>query len=464
MSYKYPVVVHVETATNYIAYAQAAESNSSSFIAHPLADTKQVHSNISGETVNSLARIFPNGNDGSTRGEDKDSKYIQALYYTQIQDATGYQIDTDRSMVIFNNAMFIPCKAPMSTITEVMSKNKIKVPAYDKKLKCFRYNQKGDMNGVGQNVGSFWRPSRAWITCYFKRDRLEHFYKVQKTIKRVLKGGGAADKDYYKVSPRIEDNRYCAEIRKTSSEASNTIEEFKIRPIARGIFCDDIKWQVHPWDYSKIMVPSSDSNQDFIVPTDYSDMWDSVYGACKNKGYCFPCGKILKFEKLREIEVRSIASQGTSVDGLLNSDTKGKVIAWAHKDERMKLFEKACAELERRNNVQIFGTVTVRGDVPIFKGGLGYVKLYDGMKACVVKTELSFGSNFLMSLEVGTEELRVGQKKEADKDYDRLIQDKISDLNLGNKSAGLNGPVDTVDVSDNVIVMGAINVGGGVEL
>ena len=56
------------------------------------------------------------------------------------------------------------------------------------------------------------------------------------------------------------------------------------------------------------------------------------------------------------------------------------------------------------------------------------------------------------------------QKKEADKDYDRLIQDKISELNLNNRLAGANGPVDTLDASDNVTVMGALSVGGGVEV
>ena len=466
MSYKYPVAVHVETSTNYIAYAQDAESNSSSWFKHPLADTRQVafHNSNTTETINLLAKIFPDGKDTSTRGEDKDSQYVQVLYYTQIQDATGYQIDTDRSMVIFNNTMFIPYRAPMATVTEVMSKNKVKLPAYDKDLKCFKYSQKGEMNGVGQNVGSFWRPSRAWITCYFKRDRFEHFFKKERVIKRKLKGAGATDFDEYTVAPRIEDNRYCAEIRKTSSENPNEVEEFKVRPVARGIFCDDIKWQVHPWDYEKIVVPSADDNQDFIVPTDYSDMWKSggVYDSCVKKSYYFPCGKVLKFEKLREIEVRTLKNNNKDISELLKSDKMGKVITWAHKDERMKLFEKACAELERRNNVQISGTVTVRGEIPTFNGGFGWVELYDGMKACVVKVELSFGTNFLMNLEVGTEELRVGQKKEADKDYDRLIQDKISELNLNNRLTGANGPVDTLDASDNVTVMGALSVGGGV--
>ena len=44
------------------------------------------------------------------------------------------------------------------------------------------------------------------------------------------------------------------------------------------------------------------------------------------------------------------------------------------------------------------------------------------------------------------------------------LRDKISELNLSNRLSGANGPVDTLDASDNVTVMGALSVGGGVEV
>jgi hypothetical protein len=372
-------------------------------------------------------------------------------------------------MIIFSETMFVPCRNPMATVTEEITKNKIKVPAYDKSLKCFKYSYKGEMNGIGQNVGSFWRPSRAWITCYFKRDRYEHFFEDEQTLKRTQIGvGEIKDIDYYKVAPRIEDNRYCAEIRKTSSEDSNSVEEFNIRPVAKGIFCDSFKWQVHPWDFGKMPNPAAsgdgkDDGQEFIVPTNYKDTWgkNGPYKYNIKKKFCFPCGKLLKFEKLREIEVRKMANAGKNIEDVLESDVKGKIIAWTHKDERMKLFEKACAELERRNNIQISGTVTVRGEIPCFTGGFGWVELYDKMIACIVKIELTFGNNFIMNLEVGTEEMRVGQKKESEKEYDRLIRDAVSDLNITGGSRGIDGALgDGNDSSGNATYLGSIKAGG----
>jgi hypothetical protein len=151
------------------------------------------------------------------------------------------------------------------------------------------------------------------------------------------------------------------------------------------------------------------------------------------------------------------------VSDMLRTDIAGKIIAWAHKDDRLKLFEKSCAELERRNNVQISGTVVIRGETPCFTGGFGWVTLLDGMTATVVKIEMTFGENYLMNLEVGTEEMRVGQKKESEKDYDRLIQDAITELNTRTKSFGINQfESNRCDTSDNVTVMGPIQYGGGV--
>ena len=153
---------------------------------------------------------------------------------------------------------------------------------------------------------------------------------------------------------------------------------------------------------------------------------------------------------------------------VMKSDITGKIIAWAHKDDRMKLFEKACAELERRNNIQVSGTISVRGELPAFVssfgvGGFGYVTLYDGLKACVVKIDITFGNDFIINLEVGTEELRVGQKKEKDMEYERLISDAISGLNIKNNPLLAQSVSGSDDYSDNVSYFGAISVGGGTE-
>lgn len=481
MSYKYPVVIHVETNTSYPGYSYADETDPESFVKHSLVGVKQVVSAkpIDGISINTNATVFKTLDDGSSSGINADEGYVQTIYYTQISEAKGYSLDPDRSLVVFNNSQFISCKKPMKVpVEEFISDVKDgkeyvqKYPYYSTKENQFKYSSQGEMNGIGNKVGGYWRPARAWITCYFKRDRYEDFMGTNPSkLNRTIKTSSGSDKDYYNVYTRIEDNRYCAEIIKTNEEGN--IEEFKVRPIAKGIFCDDFKWQLHPWDFKKYNVPgaASEDNLDFDVPTDYSNLWDKnkgIYSANKKNGYYFPCGKLMKYEPLRDIEARALANAGQSMADVMKSDITGKIIAWAHNDDRMKLFEKACAELERRNNIQISGTISVRGELPVFVssfgvGGFGYVTLYDGLKACVVKIDITFGNDFIINLEVGTEELRVGQKKEKDMEYERLISDAISGLNIKNNPLLAQSVSGSDDYSDNVSYFGAISVGGGTE-
>lgn len=485
MSYKYQAVVHIETNTSYFSYCFAAESNSSSFIPTPICDEDrrkhneyklQVKSlvginvsndNEDGGSINRRAVIFPDGNDGSKRARHNSSHYIHALYHTQIQEASGYSLDTDRSLVVFNNSQFISCSSPMASPLEEIYKDKdnkvtYKVVAYDDENKHFKYNVKGSMNGIGQYVGSFWRPARAWITCYFRRDRYESkLTSNHKTVTRTTNAGDSFDFDTYDVTARIEDNRYCAEIIKHSG--AENVEEYHLRPIARSIFCDDFRWQLHPWDMTKYNIPSSGDSLNFIVPTDYKDLWNKIYKSNQRKNYYFPCGKIMKYEPLRDTELKSAINNNIDVAGSLAGDIYGKVISWIHKDDRIKLFEKACAEFERRNNVQISGSIKIKGEIPSFNQGFGFVKLQDNMKACVVKEELNFDGDFTIDLEVGTEELRVGQKKEKEMEYERLMHDTISGLNLKYTTNLAQSVTNQNRVNDNVTMLGAIRVGDGIS-
>lgn len=442
MSYKYSPVVHVETAVDYYkAYEYKDSLSSAELIEHPLNGYCQISAqsaNIPGG-LNTSARVIPNGSDGTNRPYKKREHYIHALRYTQVVEADGFSIDQDRSMVIFNNSQFIPCSAPMANPSEGFFKDGARYAAYDQSSGCFKYNFKGENDGVGQYVGSFWRPSRAWITCYFKMDRLEENLGYNYGFSRTVSGTGGYT-DSYEAAARIEDGRYCVEIFKTSGD--NSTNEYRVRPISAGISFDDLKWQVHPWDYYKRKFPTSN----ITVPNTHGNIWSKNYRRSMNAGYSFPCGKIMKHEPLRDSEIMAAANSGASADDVLKGDIFGKVISWCHQDDREKLFEKACEELERRNNIQVSGTITIKGDVPDFTGGFGWVYLPNAntpvntrrIKACVVKMTLNFGTDFTMDLEVGTEELRVGMKKERDMDYDRLISDTISRLNLGTSGGSNN--------------------------
>jgi hypothetical protein len=92
------------------------------------------------------------------------------------------------------------------------------------------------------------------------------------------------------------------------------------------------------------------------------------------------------------------------------------------------MMEVAVKELERRNDIHVSGNIAIRGCSIDISNGLGYVELSTGKKACVVKVEHVFKGSYTIELEVGTEEFRIGQQKEEEKDYLRKLENQIHEL------------------------------------
>lgn len=442
-SYRYPISVQVESFNDYSrCYDSTKMISGDTAIEHPLKGAYQLK--------NPKYLIFKTADDGSGESFDSSNGNIESLYYTSIRNNVGYSIDAERGLIIFREAQFVACKKPVRRLLVEKTKDAGTVVSYksvegDPGVETSAiYFDRGQFNGVGQRTTMFWRPSRAWITCYFQRDRYKTLlgthiksgdpingdYKNNKefVLRKQIQGeDGFVD---YLVGSRIEDNRYCAEIKK-KREIGSEQEEFTVRPIVKGSTMDSFKWQVHPWDLGRWNVPASAEDEiDMVVPTDYNKLWDTIYETNIKMGYLFPSGKFHTTEALRENEARSIGYTGAELQNVLRSDTRGKVISWVHKDDRIKLLERGTAELERRNDIQVGGTVKIRGEVPNFNGGFGFVRLIDGVKAVVVKIEMDFDRSFSVSLEVGTEELRVGQLRESEQDYNRRREMEIYDLNI----------------------------------
>nr|DAQ92148.1 MAG TPA: antitermination protein [Caudoviricetes sp.] len=473
-AYRYPLSVHIETTTSVSAYEKPCqapvEGETLDFIEHSLVGVKSIQ--------NPNYFIFKTQADPSGEPVDESEAYIETLYYTSIMNGGGFSIDVDRGLIVFKEAQFINCKKPMKNILKT---NHLGASVFCVKQTTYEggptnstaYRNRGMMGGTGQRVKAFWRPARAWITCYFKRDMFATFlarqngsdYKVtglfnkssEYTLKKVIKGDDGFST--YKVSARVEDNRYCAEIKKYS-ETGSMGEEFTSRPIVNGMTMESFKWQIHPWDMGRWNVPASNEDQiDMVVPTDYNDIWTDVKDTMIRQGYIFPFGKFHTTERIREEEAKSLGKSGEDLSNVLRSDMRGKILTWVHKDDRQKLLERGTAELERRNDIQVSGTVKIRGEIPDFERGLGWVTLIDGVKAVVVKEELDFGNGFTVSLEVGTEELRVGQMRERDLDYQRMEAMKLEYLNLAKGDHLVGQRNDSNANGANVKYM----PGGGVE-
>jgi hypothetical protein len=146
----------------------------------------------------------------------------------------------------------------------------------------------------------------------------------------------------------------------------------------------------------------------------------------------------------------------STLNRALRSDTYGKTPRWVHRDDRIKLMDKAVMELEKRNDIQINGTIVIKGSVLDYNkntvvstssgmdynkasssttSGFGYVVFPDGVRASIVKVEYVFSGSYTIELEVGTEVFRLGEKKEIEQDYQRLLSTKINELYHRNNSA-----------------------------
>jgi hypothetical protein len=479
MSYRYPICVQVETSTLYPSYKYEDKSKYGT-ISHSLVNTMQT--SLTPSTPFNASLVFKTSSDPSGMAIKESDGYLSRLYYTQISSANGYSIDAERGMIIFKNAQYITCNKPIKNLNIHTEKSS----AFDNKvvsLPCttmdsnISYASKGDMNGVGNKVMGFWRPAKAWITCYFKRDKFqtkmddytsgdlvsEFSNSKEYDVERKITGDNNSEEtSTYRASTKIEDNRYCIEMFKKSA---GEVEEFKVRPIIKGISMDDLKWQLHPWDFGKWNIPIGTTVK-LEVPTSYDNLWNEIYAETKTASYLFPCGKFHSIEPLRDSEARSLFSDADQAKTALRSDRCGKIIAWIHKDERIKLLERATAELERRNDIQMAGSVTIRGEIPNFVSsnlstegkGLGFVTLYDGTKANVVQIEMGFSGGITMSMEVGTEELRIGMKKEEEKDYNRRLENKITELNLKSQESARQSIYSADGAGSKTINIGAASV------
>lgn len=397
------------------------------------------------------AKVMLNGKTIFNEEAIPENKYVQTLWYTGINEAKGFTIDADRGMIILREKKFIKCLMPQAGIKKVNERGVpvqggeyIPVIRDSSNNKYVLYANRGQMTGTRQDMPSYWRPCRAFITCYFKRDLLEDtFSNNTEVVKRVIKGLPSDDPEQnksYTVSAGIEDNRYFVEI--ASNKSIST--EFNVRPIIKGATFNDFKWQIYPNDYNKWAIPafSADGGDTNIIeiPSDYGNLWDTFYTLVKTKNYLFPLGSIHSLEQINDEEMKSLGI--TDVSEIARKDWYGKMYSWVHRDDRVKLIEKGMAELERRNDIQVAGNITIRGFKPNFANGFGYVTLEDGIKACIVKMELDFSNGYTVNLEVGTEELRIGQKREEEKDIDRKIDMRISDLNyINNNTFNTNNSV-----------------------
>jgi hypothetical protein len=388
-NYSYGPRVHVEQSTQFAAASWTA---SGTMPHHSLAEVRT----LVGDTKKDIFST-------------DEEKSVRKIFHTQITEAGSVTIDHKRGNVMFPDRMGVLCAKDFKAVKEVekpAGSGKFYLVQNSTEGDSTVYDKSGDGIKISGDTLCFWRPPRAWVTCYFNRPAYRD--DTLKTGVATIFPSGTQDFSSYRAAFRIDSGRPVVEVSKIYSGAN----EFVGRPVIKGETIDDHRWQVHPADYKAIPTPSG-----------ASDSWEADgYKLRSEAGYIHPFGEIAVSEGLRQSEANVL---GVSGEIVMRPDTFIKPFKWIHRDDRYKLACKAARELERRNDIQISGDLTLKGMVYGLDEGMGYVEFPDGRKACVVKVEHSFSDGFMTSLELTTEELRVGDKRESEKDYSRTMEMKI---------------------------------------
>lgn len=392
---------------------------------HSLADTKTK----SGPST----LIFP-----VTKKRPLNDK-ISEIYYTQIEINSQASIDHKRGNVVFSARQCIPCKKPTRSIkTEY---DTIKKSGRVENIVYYIKDEKGETQYSDQMLDprqvTFWRPARAWISCFFARERFFDDFDVRGNPQDIKFENPDEDKEtYYRCALQVWDGRAVYELKDKYPDDDT---EFDIRPVIKGYTGEEFRWQISPDDMYKFLMPDTDRlDWGDEAPKEDGDNNDpdqvdnnkkpNLRDRFISHNYFFSEAAVHDAEPLRWSEAKAL---GDNIDksAIMRSNLFGKPVRWLMKDDRFKLIERAVKELERRNNIQITGNMILRGYNFDLRRGFGYVQFDDGLRACIVKIEHNFGNGtHLTTIELSTEEMRIGKEREKDLDYKRQMENKISEL------------------------------------
>lgn len=395
VQYTYPPQVQLENEIDDGSTVQMAGMPN-----HSLADT----TSLTGVAIN----IYT-GND----------KKVRRLFRTNININADCTIDYIRGNVIFKDKVGITCIRTLKPIVSIQGY----LLRYDD-LKVAYRGDSGRAKDQPTPGRAYWRHPRAWISCYFLR---EHFYNARPSTIHDSPADLTVGSKTYRLKFGILNNKPVYEIYEKNTDP---LIEFNSRPVIAGVDLPNYLWQVSPWDaYANALPLTTDNEIGGSLITTYTD-----------HSYYFPHGMMHVYEPVKANEKDSTSIDSDKIERM---DSFPKAVSWVQRDDRYKLITHAIKELERRNDIQIAGSVVVRGNLYSLANGLGYVVLKhyandDKYKACVVKMIHSFRGAFTTTLELSTEEFRLGEKTEKERDSARMIERKVDNLMF--KHPNLTGP------------------------
>ena len=375
-----------------------------------------------------------------------NERKISQIFPTMLSINAPCDIDYIRGNVIFKDKVAILCKKPVKHIRAEFD--------HHKRGYFVRYAENNKPAYYGDNkqkeraphLQCYWRPARAWLSCYFQRDR---FYNMRPSTIHDSPTDYTYKSKTYRVRFGIADNKPVYEVYEKNPDP---LTEFSARPVIAGVDLPSYSWQISPLDYLLCSMPEVSDGT--IAGT--------LLPVLRAHSYYFPKGATQVNEPVLQEE---LTSAGLSSDVVEQMTNYPKFISWVNKDERHNMVVHAIQELEKRNDIQISGSVVLRGKIYDLANGPGYVVLphySTGTKyyACVVKIVYSFKNVFTTTLELSTEEFRLGEKSEREQDSARLIERKIDQMlfrapNVSKRSpSGKRLDINNPDFIKNVVADG----------
>jgi hypothetical protein len=300
------------------------------------------------------------------------------------------------------------------------------------------YTDKDDKPQYSKNLfssknQSFWRPAKVWMTYYYTRPRYYPDKPTEGAVKKGLKikdDQGQTEKEGEKTSSfeaqmTVADGRFCYEIMETYAD---TETEFTSRHICKTTSINEYMFQVHPADAGKLQVTKPFAVVAATQGAEEKTAETVQMEAYKAAGYLFTHGRI----HVNENKKASEQADGVAAP-VQKLDPYVKEITWVHSDDRWKLLNRGMRMLEGSNNIVMSGNITVEGEVLDVSNGLGHVamesaNLVANVKASIVKIQYDLRDSFTTMYELSTEEARVGQMKEDEKQWKRGVDVRMNKL------------------------------------
>jgi hypothetical protein len=358
-----------------------------------------------------------------------------------------FRIDPALGRVLFTEPFFVPCRKQFTQYVKIEGGRYLLDDAGMLKPRSLG---RGTLTADREfQPTGYWRPAKAWLTFFYTRP---NFYDY---MFKDPSGNAINYTEFTATSPEGKVETYRA--RTSIHDGRLVIELKKVYPNA-----NEFGGANYPSGYRTIQVAFTDNES--RVETWPSDLWkmqipsivDATPAALETyktsvKHLDFPRGRILKYERTTPGE-QQLENDGYVAKDYANSLMRPKMFSFRMRDDRSRLLAKLVRILEGANNLQVSGTMKLRGVSHTIEKGLGFVDKPNKGKAGIKRIQYSFsGGGMVAEVELSREEARTGETIPKDEDLMHNVQkDQVE----------LKRLIDQLRANQNMGQQLSINTGG----